>query len=283
MCFVDDLMVLCNRDKESLIVVKKSLEEFNNAYGLFRNLSKSVIFFRSINEGRKDELLEVLPFKCGKHPMKYLGVPLISKKIGINYSKSLIDNVKSRISCWRNKFLSCASRIQLIALVLFAMQQYWASVYMLLTTVIKELEKLFKRFLWNAGNLAQGKARVAWNLVRRHKDQGGLSIKPLKRWNVGFSAMEDYLKKRVFVGEMDRVIPKRALYEARMKNNDIVIELSHDGLWMWPSEWSRLYPALNQLFVPNLSQRRDTVLWIDGSDKEVEYLVGNVWKSLRDK
>ncbi|GJR08023.1 hypothetical protein Tco_0790675 [Tanacetum coccineum] len=47
---------------------------------------------------------------------------------------------------------------------------FWASVYMLPIYVIKELEILFKRFLWNAGNSAQGKARVAWNLVCRPKE-----------------------------------------------------------------------------------------------------------------
>ncbi|GJR93553.1 hypothetical protein Tco_0265727 [Tanacetum coccineum] len=63
------------------------------------------------------------------------------------------------------------------------MQQYRASVYMLPDTVIKDLEKNFKIFLWNVGTSAKGKARGAWNLVFRPKEQGGLGIKPLKRWN----------------------------------------------------------------------------------------------------
>ncbi|GJY12247.1 hypothetical protein Tco_0381556 [Tanacetum coccineum] len=115
--------------------------------------------------------------------MKYLGVPLIAKKLGVNDCRSLIDNVDRRINNWRNKLLSYAGRIQLIASVLSAMQQYWASVYMLPTSVIKDLDKIFKRFLWNSGNSAKGKARAAWSLVCRPKEQGGLGIKPLKKWN----------------------------------------------------------------------------------------------------
>ncbi|GJZ76876.1 hypothetical protein Tco_0641548 [Tanacetum coccineum] len=84
MCFFDDLMVLCNGDKVSLNVVMKSHEEFNNVFGLFPNMNKSIIFFGSLNDERRNEILDVLPFKIRKLPMKYLGVPLISKTLGIN-------------------------------------------------------------------------------------------------------------------------------------------------------------------------------------------------------
>ncbi|GKB94345.1 RNA-directed DNA polymerase, eukaryota, reverse transcriptase zinc-binding domain protein, partial [Tanacetum coccineum] len=183
MCFADDLMILCNGDSNSLKVIKKSLDEFSNASGLFPNLGKSTIFFGSINEDRKRELLEVLPFKFGKLPMKYLGVPLIAKKLSLSDCKSLIERVEKRVNCWRNKLLSYAGRIQLIASVLSSMQQYWASVYIIPISAVKELDKMFKRFLWNSGNSAQGKARVGWKMVYRPKCQGGLGIKPLKKWN----------------------------------------------------------------------------------------------------
>nr|XP_043618896.1 probable LRR receptor-like serine/threonine-protein kinase At1g56130 [Erigeron canadensis] len=49
------------------------------------------------------------------------------------------------------------------------MQNYWASVYMLPSTVIRELEDLFKSFLWNSGDSVKGKAKVAW--------------KDMKQWN----------------------------------------------------------------------------------------------------
>nr|GEW49702.1 RNA-directed DNA polymerase, eukaryota, reverse transcriptase zinc-binding domain protein [Tanacetum cinerariifolium] len=161
MCFANDLMVMCNADKGSLEVVKKASEELSSVFGLFPNLSKSTIFFGSVREDRKRELLKVLPFKIGKLHMKYLGVPFIAKKLSLSDCKSLIDNVDARINTWRNKLLSYAGRIQIFASVLFAMHQYWASVYMLPTAVIKELDKLFKRFLWNFSKSAQGKARVS--------------------------------------------------------------------------------------------------------------------------
>ncbi|GJU59230.1 RNA-directed DNA polymerase, eukaryota, reverse transcriptase zinc-binding domain protein [Tanacetum coccineum] len=111
-----------------------------------------------INEGLKRDLLTVLPFKCGTLPMKYLGVPLVAKRHGVNDCKSLIENVEKWISSWRNRLLPYAGRIQLIASVLSSMQQYWASDYMIPSSVFKDLNKLLKRFLWNAGDSTKGNA-----------------------------------------------------------------------------------------------------------------------------
>ncbi|GKB28957.1 RNA-directed DNA polymerase, eukaryota, reverse transcriptase zinc-binding domain protein [Tanacetum coccineum] len=180
---INDLMILCNGDTESLKVVKKSLDDFSEVSGLFPNLNKSTIFFGSISESLKEEMLQILPFKCGKLPMKYLGVPLLAKRLGVKDCQSLIDSVRNRINCWRNKFLSYAGRIQLIAFVLSAMHQYWAYVYMLPIVVTNEIEKLFKSFLWNPGGSARGKTKVAWKYVCRPKDQGGLVFKPMHKWN----------------------------------------------------------------------------------------------------
>ncbi|GKA97209.1 RNA-directed DNA polymerase, eukaryota, reverse transcriptase zinc-binding domain protein, partial [Tanacetum coccineum] len=110
MCFADDLLVLCKGNRESIEVVKKSLEDFSQVSG----------------------------------------VPLLAKKLGVGDCKVLIDKM------------------------------YWASVYLLPATVINDLDKLFKRFLWNVGDSAKDKARVFWKVVCRPKDQGGLGIKSLK-------------------------------------------------------------------------------------------------------
>ncbi|GJX43342.1 RNA-directed DNA polymerase, eukaryota, reverse transcriptase zinc-binding domain protein [Tanacetum coccineum] len=59
-CFADDLMIFCHGDPCSVKVIKKSIEDFGNL------------------------------------PMKYLGVPLISKRLGVKDCKSLIDKVNAK-------------------------------------------------------------------------------------------------------------------------------------------------------------------------------------------
>ncbi|GKB13991.1 RNA-directed DNA polymerase, eukaryota, reverse transcriptase zinc-binding domain protein [Tanacetum coccineum] len=93
LCLVDDLLMLCNGDVDSLKVVKKSLEEFSNVFGLFPNHNKSTIFFGSIMESKKQEWLEIMHFKCEKLPMKYYGVPLLANRLRVSDCRGLIDSV----------------------------------------------------------------------------------------------------------------------------------------------------------------------------------------------
>ncbi|GKD74120.1 RNA-directed DNA polymerase, eukaryota, reverse transcriptase zinc-binding domain protein [Tanacetum coccineum] len=155
MCFADDLLVLW----------------------------KSIIFFGSVPLDVQRDILIIMHFQVGKLPMKYLGVPLIAKKLGVNDCKNLVNKISEKINCWKNKVLSYAGRIQLIASVLSSMQIYWASVYMLPSSTINEVEKLLKGFVWCQGPLTSGKAKVAWKQVCLPKEQGGLGIKSLKKWN----------------------------------------------------------------------------------------------------
>ena len=53
MCFADDLLVLCKGNKGSIEVVKKTLDEFSIVSGSHPNLSKSIMFFRSIKMEEK--------------------------------------------------------------------------------------------------------------------------------------------------------------------------------------------------------------------------------------
>ncbi|GJR17132.1 RNA-directed DNA polymerase, eukaryota, reverse transcriptase zinc-binding domain protein [Tanacetum coccineum] len=229
MCFADDLMILCNGDTESLKVVKKSLDDFSGVSGLFPNLSKSTIFFGSISESLKEEMLQILPFKCGKLPIKYLGVPLLAKRLGVKDCQSLIDSVRNMINCWRNKFLSYAERIQLIASVLSAMHQYWASVYMLPIAVTNEIKKLFKSFLCYPGGSTRVKlkGKSIWEADIESNDSHGWKelirirdkIKPYVRFRIGDGkSISIWHDKWCDQGLLDKIINNRDIYDVRMSN-----------------------------------------------------------------
>ncbi|GKA65320.1 RNA-directed DNA polymerase, eukaryota, reverse transcriptase zinc-binding domain protein [Tanacetum coccineum] len=210
MCFADDLMVLCNGDKESLEIVKKSLKDFSNVSGLFPNLNKSIIFFGSLSEERKRELLE------------------------------------------------------LIATVLSAMQQYWALVYMLPMSVIHDLEKIFKRFLWNSGrkkslwvkwvNVIKLKGKSIWETECCHNDSWRWKflleirnkIKPYVKYKIGNGkGVSMWYDNWSNIGPLNNIIPKSARNAARMKDSDSVADLVKNDVWDWPLGWLEIYPICN--------------------------------------
>nr|GEU62977.1 RNA-directed DNA polymerase, eukaryota, reverse transcriptase zinc-binding domain protein [Tanacetum cinerariifolium] len=201
-CNRDDLMVLCNGETESLKLVKRSMDEFSRVSGLFLNLSKSTIFFRSISEALKEDMLNILPFKCGKLLMKYLGVPLLAKRLE---SQVVTKTV-----------LSYAGRIQLIASVLSTMQQHWSSVYMLFISIVNGLEKLFKS------------DSHRWKELMRIRDK----IKPYVKFRIGNGrSISVWHDKWCDLGPLDRFIHNRDIYDVWMSNEDCLADAILDGRW----------------------------------------------------
>lgn len=89
------------------------------------NLGKSTVLFGNAKDHVKHSILNILRFKVGSLPVSYLGVPLITKQIGFTDWKSLIEKVQVKVNNWKNRMLSYAGRLQLIASVLASMQVYW--------------------------------------------------------------------------------------------------------------------------------------------------------------
>ncbi|GKA70985.1 RNA-directed DNA polymerase, eukaryota, reverse transcriptase zinc-binding domain protein [Tanacetum coccineum] len=122
LCFADDLLVLCYGDLKSVQVVKQAMDIFSSISGLKPNIGKITVFFGNVKEQVKQEILDILPFNIGSLLVTYLGVPLITKYLTYTNCKCLIDKVKVKVNNWKNKLLSYAGRLQLIASILSSMQ-----------------------------------------------------------------------------------------------------------------------------------------------------------------
>nr|GEY91353.1 RNA-directed DNA polymerase, eukaryota, reverse transcriptase zinc-binding domain protein [Tanacetum cinerariifolium] len=96
-----------------------------------------------------------MQFNEGILSSKYLGVPLITRRLGVKECQVLIDKIK-------NRYLSYAGRLMFIASVLESMSSNEDS--------------------------AKGKAKIVWKNVCRPKEYGGLGIKNLESWNEGLLA-----------------------------------------------------------------------------------------------
>nr|GEV05359.1 RNA-directed DNA polymerase, eukaryota, reverse transcriptase zinc-binding domain protein [Tanacetum cinerariifolium] len=96
-CFAGDLLMFCHADKIYVIILKDAIDEFGRVVDLIPNYNKITIIFDCLNEEDKQDMLEVMPFKVEKLPIRYLDVPLASKRIRIKECKSLIDKVESRV------------------------------------------------------------------------------------------------------------------------------------------------------------------------------------------
>nr|GFA54271.1 RNA-directed DNA polymerase, eukaryota, reverse transcriptase zinc-binding domain protein [Tanacetum cinerariifolium] len=108
LCFADDLLMFCNGDSNSVAVLKNAISIFGGLSGLLPNFSKSTVFFGNARDVSRLRILNIMPFRVGSLPARYLGVPLNSKRLFVKDCSLLIDKAKKRLLDWKNKSLSFA-------------------------------------------------------------------------------------------------------------------------------------------------------------------------------
>ncbi|XP_039162761.1 uncharacterized protein LOC120290533 [Eucalyptus grandis] len=181
--FADDVFLFCEAHLPSATLLKEALNIFSSWSGLCPNSCKSEIFLAGGNPSLRNNILLELGFREGSLPVRYLGVPIITSRINKADCCTLVNRITARVQSWTHRFLSIAGRLQLIRSVLHAIQAYWASVFVLPTAVMEQIEKIFRQFLWKGPNLGRGGTKVAWDEVCLPNDEGGLGVRRLQDCN----------------------------------------------------------------------------------------------------
>ncbi|KAF5815287.1 putative RNA-directed DNA polymerase [Helianthus annuus] len=276
LCFADDLFIFCGADVESVRVIKDTLDEFSYVSGLVPNMNKSDVIFGNVDERVQKLILEVLPFRVGVFPMKYLGIPLSSKRLYQKDCKVLIDRVKGRINDWKVKFLSFAGRVQLVKSVLSSITIYWASLYILPVAISEEIERLLSGFLWNQGRGSKGMARVKWEDICMAKCQGGLNISSLKIQNVALMSKHIWNvlsnKDSIWVRWVEK-------YKLCGKSIWEISETSKDS-WSWRQILQHRSLVRDKFCAVIGNGKNDSFMWKMDNGKVEEYAVRRVYKSL---
>jgi hypothetical protein len=159
LCFADDLLLFSKASLSSINVIKAALMEFEDLSGLKANPSKSSFYCSGISERVKQILLSSMQMKEGKLPVRYLGVPLISSRLSSADCGVLLERITRRIDSWLCRNLSYVGRLQLLSSVLYSLQVYWTSIFILPKKVINAIEQKFNRFLWNGKDVEAAKAK----------------------------------------------------------------------------------------------------------------------------
>lgn len=107
----------------------------------------------------------------GKLPVRYLGLPLVTKRLTSGNLSPLINQIRSRIETWTARYLSFASRLNLTSSVLWSIINFWMNVYRLPRECIKEIDKICSAFLWSGPELNTNKAKVSWEVVCKPKKE----------------------------------------------------------------------------------------------------------------
>nr|GEW61890.1 hypothetical protein [Tanacetum cinerariifolium] len=287
-----DLFLFSHGDVNSVMVIKEALEEFKDALGLTPSMPKSTVYFCNVLNHIKLAILYILPFKEGRLPVKYLRVLLVSSRLVFRDCKELIVKVQNRVNDWKNKSLSVAGRLQLIQSVMSSMHIYLASVFILLTRVLLDIEQIMHGFLWCQGSMRKGKAKDSWEVVCLPKKEGGLGESLWVRWIHTYKLKNRSFWDIPYRGNMTwgwrKILQLRPYVRefiwAGFNLSTKVSDLIYDGVWQWPIEWLGKYPQLVHVSVPNLREdAQDLLEWRDTNGSKKIFFVHYGWNSIRPR
>ncbi|XP_077242465.1 uncharacterized protein LOC143882977 [Tasmannia lanceolata] len=159
------------------IGIKECLQSFKLIAGLDVNFQKIEAYLSGISAQIKDQICSSLCIKEGSLPIKYLGLPLITKRLSSHDCQPLLTKIRSRLGMWNNKKLSRAGRIELIKAVLSSFQIYWSATYNIPMGILIEIENLFRNFLWRGSDQPNRYSPIAWAMVCRPKREGGVGLR----------------------------------------------------------------------------------------------------------
>ncbi|XP_062103942.1 uncharacterized protein LOC133815071 [Humulus lupulus] len=183
LCFADDLILFCKRTRSDVTIFKEVLVKFNAATGLSINANKSHIYFGGVTATERRIIAQEIQLPEGSFPLRYLGVPMRPTKWRHEDCDIILHKIILKLMSWTSRHLSFAGRMLLIHSVPFGLRNYWMSVFVLPQSIIKEVEKICRGFLWGASGNRIKLHMASWQKVCLPKAYGDLGFRDGASWN----------------------------------------------------------------------------------------------------
>ncbi|GJV46442.1 putative RNA-directed DNA polymerase [Tanacetum coccineum] len=192
-------------------------------------------------------------------------------------SRCFAGQLKSRVNDWRNKFLSLAGRLQLIRSILSSMHIYLASVFILLSRIVHDLEQLMRGFLWCQWEMKKGKAKVAWDSVCIPKHEGGLGIRRIEDFNI---ALMDTHIWSIFTHRESLWV--KWVHTYKLKGRSFWdVPCRGDASWGW-HKLLQFRSTIRPFIWHKINNGKSTSVWFDRWDGVLRpFSVAYVWDTIR--
>lgn len=248
--------------------------------------------------------------KATKNLGKYLGMPILEKRLNTETFGEVLERVNSKLAGWKGKCLSLAGRLTLTKAVLASIPIHTMSVISMPQALLNDLDKVSRSFLWGSTREKRKQHLIAWKRVCMPKKEGGLGIKRARDMNkallakLGWRLLHDHislwarvLRKKYKVGDMHNMawmVPKSCwsstwrsvgigIREVVLLGQSWVIGNGSDILF-WKDKWLLNEPLLEKVTVDIPMDRLDehvSDLWRDGRGWEFERIMPYITENIR--
>lgn len=187
LAFADDLLLFAEASVGKAEIIQAVLKSFCEPFGQRVSLEKTRIFFSdNVHHSHRVDIREKLGFQSTTDLGKYLGIPVLHKRMNKNTFQFTIDKVNSRLSTWKAQTLSFAGRVTLTKSVLQALPSYVMQSSIIPKGVCDDIDKIFRGFVWGEENGQRRLHLLSWDKIWLPKKEGGLRLRTMRDLNTTF-------------------------------------------------------------------------------------------------